>query len=109
MPRSLVRRPCRDRRGPLQWRGVARCRAAARNDHNSPLPIPSICLAPQYVVGDLLRAEGFTDVRYVPQAGAYQHEHVTRGEADFSLLFAAPAIIAIDAGKPLTIVAGVHV
>src|SRR5262245_49464156 len=27
--------------------------------------IPTICLAPQYVVEDLLRAEGFTDVHYV--------------------------------------------
>ena len=27
---------------------------------------PGICVAPQYVVEELLRAEGFTDIRYVP-------------------------------------------
>ena len=31
---------------------------------------PGICIAPQYVAEELLRAEGFTDVRYVVgQAG----------------------------------------
>jgi len=58
---------------------------------------------------DLLRAEGFTDIRYVLQPVAYQHDHVSRGEADFSLHFAAPTIIAIDAGKSLTVIGGVHV
>ena len=28
--------------------------------------IPSICVAPQDIAEELLRAEGFTDVRYVP-------------------------------------------
>ena len=28
-------------------------------------PDPAICVAPQYVAEELLRAEGFTDVRYV--------------------------------------------
>ena len=27
--------------------------------------IPAICIAPQYVAEDLLRAEGFTDIRYI--------------------------------------------
>jgi NitT/TauT family transport system substrate-binding protein len=70
---------------------------------------PGICIAPQYIVGDLLRAEGFTEVRYVPLAAAYQHEQLARGEADFSLHFAAPTIMAIDAGKPITVIAGIHV
>src|ERR1700759_823160 len=70
--------------------------------------IPSICLAPQYIVGDLLRAEGFTDIRYVPQPAAYQHDYVPGVELDFSLHFAAPTIIAIDAGKPITVIGGVH-
>ena len=28
--------------------------------------IPSICIAPHYLAEELMRAEGFTDVRYVP-------------------------------------------
>ena len=31
--------------------------------------VPSICLSPQYVAEDLLRAEGFTDIRYPPVSG----------------------------------------
>ena len=29
---------------------------------------PAICIAPQYVAEELLRAEGFTDIRYVETA-----------------------------------------
>lgn len=71
--------------------------------------LPTICIAPQYIAQELLRAEGFTDIRYVPWPAAYQHEQIARGSADFSLHFAAPTIMAIDAGKPLTVLAGVHV
>jgi NitT/TauT family transport system substrate-binding protein len=70
--------------------------------------IPGICIAPQYVVEELLRAEGFTDVRYVPiQAGRGQ-EWMARGELDFTLNFAAPLVLSIDAGDPVTVVTGVH-
>ena len=50
--------------------------------------IEAICLAPQYVSEELLRAEGFTDVRFVdlplnaPVNGPAQA--IGRGEADFS-------------------------
>ena len=71
--------------------------------------IPGICIAPQYVAEELLRAEGFTDVRYVAMPAAVQHEYIARGEVDFSLHFAAPLVISMDAGGPITVVAGVHV
>ena len=32
------------------------------------IKIPGICVAPQYVAEELLRAEGFTEVRYVVPA-----------------------------------------
>jgi NitT/TauT family transport system substrate-binding protein len=32
--------------------------------------IPAICLAPQYVAEELLRAEGFSDVHYVDAASS---------------------------------------
>jgi NitT/TauT family transport system substrate-binding protein len=70
--------------------------------------MPSICLAPQYVMDDLLREEGFTDVRYVAQSAATQHLAIARGELDFSGHFSAPAIIPIDAGEPIVMLAGVH-
>jgi NitT/TauT family transport system substrate-binding protein len=71
---------------------------------------PSICIAAQYVVEPLLRAEGFTDVRYVASdAGVGQSAALARGEIDFSLHFAAPIILPIDTGEPVTVLAGVHV
>ena len=70
--------------------------------------IPGICIAPQYIINDLLRAEGLTEIRYVPLLASYQHDQLARGEADFSLHFAAPTIMAIDAGKPITVIAGIH-
>jgi NitT/TauT family transport system substrate-binding protein len=71
--------------------------------------IPSICIAPQYIISDLLRTEGFTEIQYIPLLAAYQHDQLARGEADFSLHFASPTIMAIDSGKPITVVAGIHV
>jgi NitT/TauT family transport system substrate-binding protein len=73
------------------------------------IKIPGICIAPQYVAEELLRAEGFTEVRYVvSEAGRIQAELIGRGEADFSLNFAAPLIVAMDAGGPIKVLAGVH-
>jgi NitT/TauT family transport system substrate-binding protein len=69
---------------------------------------PGICLAPQYVTEDLLREEGFTDVRYVWSPTSAQDHAIARGEVDFSMHFSAPSIISIDAGEPITLLAGVH-
>jgi NitT/TauT family transport system substrate-binding protein len=70
-----------------------------------------ICVAPIYIAEELLRAEGFSDIRYVaaPAGGIASAEMATRGEADFLLTFAAPLLIPMDAGEPLTIMAGAHV
>ena len=72
--------------------------------------IPGICIAPQYVAEDLLRAEGFTDVDYVKtQAGMEASRAAASGEADFTLVFAGPLILGVDAGHPIVVLAGVHV
>jgi NitT/TauT family transport system substrate-binding protein len=42
------------------------------------------------------------------EAGYDQSEKMARGEVDLSLNFAAPLSLAIDAGDPITILAGVH-
>jgi NitT/TauT family transport system substrate-binding protein len=71
--------------------------------------IPGICLAPQYAAEELLRAEGFTEVRYVAvRAGVENAQKMAGGEIDFSMNFVAPLLIPIDAGEPLTVLAGVH-
>ena len=55
---------------------------------------------------ELLRAEGFTDIRYVETKGSGA---VTRGEIDFITGFAIQQLKAIDASEPMTVLAGVHV
>jgi NitT/TauT family transport system substrate-binding protein len=69
-----------------------------------------ICVAPIYIAEELLRAEGFSDIRYVSAPGGVAAaEVITRGEADFLLTFAAPLLIPMDAGESLTVIAGAHV
>jgi NitT/TauT family transport system substrate-binding protein len=61
------------------------------------------------VADELLRAEGFTDVRYVEsEAGMALLDKTARGEVDFTQMYAAILVGALDAGLPLTVVAGVH-
>jgi NitT/TauT family transport system substrate-binding protein len=68
-----------------------------------------ICLAPQYVADELLRAEGFTDIQHVTTSPAVMAEAIGRGDVDLSLHFVALLIPAIDAGGAITMLAGVHV
>jgi NitT/TauT family transport system substrate-binding protein len=68
-----------------------------------------ICIAPQYVADELLRAEGFTDIQHVMRPGPVMAEAIGRGEVDLSLHFVALLIPAIDAGEAITMLAGVHV
>jgi len=72
--------------------------------------IAGICIAPQYVADELLRAEGFTDIRYVAtDAGIPAAQSLARGEVDFTANYAPTFIIPIDAGEPITIVGGEHI
>ena len=49
-----------------------------------------ICVAPQYLAGELLRADGFTDIRFVPgMKGPAGAAMIGRGEADFTTTIAA--------------------
>jgi NitT/TauT family transport system substrate-binding protein len=70
---------------------------------------PSICVSPQYAAEELLRAEGFTDIRYVDTPGSALPEAIGRGELDFGLSYASNFVPAIDVGKPITVLAGVHI
>ena len=67
------------------------------------------CLAPLDILDDLLRDEGFADVRYVLGADSdIGAERVARGDVDFVQDFAATTILSIDAGVPAVMLAGVH-
>lgn len=73
----------------------------------------SLCNASLYVAEELLRAEGFTEIQYfgnqdtttgVPGARA-----MAAGEFDIGQNFAAPLVMALDAGVPIVLIGGVHV
>jgi NitT/TauT family transport system substrate-binding protein len=69
----------------------------------------NICLAPGYIAEELLRAEGFTEIRYVPGPhGLTTPELVGRSEIDFGFSFAGSLVYQLDAGLPLTALSGIH-
>ena len=58
---------------------------------------PSICIAPGYISEELLRAEGFADIRYV-----------STSDYDFKFESAAWVVSKLAAGEPVTALAGLH-
>lgn len=70
--------------------------------------LPSTCIAPQYLAEEFLKAEGFTDVRYVKTTIPGLRGLMTTGEIDVSMNFAATYAMAIDQGAPVAAVSGVH-
>jgi NitT/TauT family transport system substrate-binding protein len=71
----------------------------------------AICTAPQLVSAELLKGEGFVDVDWFQGreglvTGALTD--VASGAADIGITFSGPTIIQIDAGDPVTVLAGVH-
>ena len=88
----------------------------------------TICQAPHFIADDLLRAEGFTDIRYMyPSESVWvtngngrpryllsasvdnaADNGVASGEIDFDLFTPASVISQLAAGEPITAVAGVH-
>ena len=74
--------------------------------------LSSLCVSPQYVAEDLLRAEGFTNVQYVgdsqSSSGVPGAQAMGAGQFDISMNFAAPLVIALDKGTPIVLLAGVH-
>src|ERR1700750_1147940 len=71
---------------------------------------PSICLAPQYVVSDMLNAEGVTNGAYVESDAALGLARaVANGDIDVTMHFSGPLLPEIDRGLGITVVAGVHV
>ncbi len=69
----------------------------------------SLCNAPQHVAEELLRAEGFTEIRYVETAPAATSGAIAGDKVDFSMAHASYWIPAIDSGEPVILLAGIHV
>ena len=67
------------------------------------------CWAGAYIAGELMRAEGLADVRFVEgDRSVDQSEWIARGETDFSVNFPPNQIASIDAGVPIKVLTGLH-
>jgi NitT/TauT family transport system substrate-binding protein len=71
--------------------------------------ISAICYAPQFVAEELLRAEGFKNIRYVKLVGDSETTTIASGQADINADFAASTVLALDRGSPITVLSGLHV
>jgi NitT/TauT family transport system substrate-binding protein len=69
----------------------------------------NICIVPTNIAENLLHAEGFTDVQYVPISGGLTWpQEAGRGKIDIGVTFAATLAFQLDRGEPVTTLAGVH-
>jgi NitT/TauT family transport system substrate-binding protein len=79
---------------------------------------PGTCIAPQ-VFQELLRVEGFTDIRYVDQTEAHLRRAdaensglissmIAHGEVDFGRDFAPSHVLTMNASAPIMVLAGLH-
>jgi NitT/TauT family transport system substrate-binding protein len=72
--------------------------------------IPSTCRSPEWIAEELLRAEGFTEVQYIPVQGTQGVERaLASGETDIGGHFAAPVILRLEAGDPVVMLGGEHI
>ena len=113
--RDLLLAGCCAASTALAWSVATRLRAEGPNPPPETTTIrlaknQTICIAPQYVVSDLLSAEGITNVVYVQSdGGVEQAKAVANGDLDFTLHFSGPLLLQIDRGLRTTILAGIHV
>ena len=91
--------------------GVVRAAAPLETTRIRLARIPGICQSPQYIAEELLRAEGFSDVQYLPTTAGTDgiEKALASGEVDINGHFAAPVIVRIEAGDPIVVLAGEHV
>jgi NitT/TauT family transport system substrate-binding protein len=68
----------------------------------------AICLSPQYVAEELLRLEGFSDIEYVDTSVAKSLTVVEQGRADMTMNAAPDVVAAMDAGRGILPLAGIH-
>jgi NitT/TauT family transport system substrate-binding protein len=69
---------------------------------------PAICLSPQYLAEELLRMEGFSEIEYVDQPIAKGLTVVEEGRADMTMGAAPDVVAALDAGRGVLSLAGIH-
>ena len=67
------------------------------------------CFAPQYMAGEMLRGEGFSDLQYVRMTGSEQvYPAIAKGGIDLSMAFSSGFVLQADAAAPIVMLAGIH-
>src|SRR3954452_21980228 len=98
----------------LAWAGAASVVSARGSLADEPPPevttlrlaiTPATCTAPVYIADEMLRAEGFTDIRYVLRS---HPDDISAGRMDFDQDSGAWLALLLDAGEPLALFAGLH-
>jgi NitT/TauT family transport system substrate-binding protein len=104
----------------LSLAGVASFVGAPRSLHAEPPPettavrLPKwigggYCWAAVYAAGEMMRADGLTDVHYVEaDPNVDNSEWIARGETDFDWNYPPKQIASIDAGVPIKVLTGLH-
>jgi NitT/TauT family transport system substrate-binding protein len=69
---------------------------------------PAICLAPQYLAEELLRLEGFSEVEYVDTPFTKTLSLLEDGRADITMGAAPDVVAALDMGRGVLPLAGIH-
>ena len=77
--------------------------------YRPPTTNAGLCVAPQLVAEDLLRAEGFTDVQYGVRGRVGANRALAAGDIDITLGFVGNWIRQIDAGDPIVLLGGGHI
>jgi len=69
-----------------------------------------LCPAPMYVAEELLRLEGFRDIKYLSfrEGGVGVYQRLGAGDLDITQWFVAPFVPEVDRGAPIVFLAGVH-
>lgn len=88
--------------------GVSRAEPPPETKTITMIQCPAMCLVPQYLVSHLLRSEGFEDIRYVKLTSNQPGPQLASGEAHFSMDAIGPFLRNVDAGLPVTALAGIH-
>jgi NitT/TauT family transport system substrate-binding protein len=69
---------------------------------------PTICTAPVLLAENMLRLEGFTDIKYVDTKNSIGPNLVAEGAADFTQWGLFGSIPVLDAGSNIVLLSGVH-
>ena len=71
---------------------------------------PVLCYGPQFVATELLRLEGFTEIRFAPYGPEMSDAKVVgSGQADISAAWAGDILLQADQGAPVVALSGMHI